>query len=94
MEEGTILILQAYYEIQKEKDKLNASDKPNLSILRKILFWDTDFDKINWKSQYKSVIQRVWERGNRDEKNELIRYYGKQKVDEVEKDDNALNRIT
>ncbi|WP_431292465.1 DUF6922 domain-containing protein [Pedobacter sp. P26] len=83
MEEGTMLILQAYYEIQKEKDKLNASDKPNLSILRKILFWDTDFDKINWKNQYKSVIQRVWERGNRDEKNELIRYYGQDLVNKV-----------
>lgn len=88
LEEGTMLILQAYYEIQKEKDKRNAADKPNLSILRKILFWDTDFDKINWKSQYKSVIQRVLERGNSDEKNELIRYYGQDLVNKV-----AINGI-
>ncbi|MBT2562878.1 plasmid maintenance system antidote protein [Pedobacter sp. ISL-68] len=88
LEEGTMLILQAYYEIQKEKDKQNAADKPDLSIIRKILFWDTDFDKINWKSQYKSVIQRVLERGNSDEKNELIRYYGQGLVNEV-----AINGI-
>jgi addiction module HigA family antidote len=88
LEEGTMLILQAYYEIQKEKDKRNAADKPDLSILRKILFWDTDFDKINWKSQYKSVIQRVLERGNSDEKNELIRYYGQDLVNKV-----AINSI-
>lgn len=83
LEEGTMLILQAYYEIQKEKDKRNAADKPDLSILRKILFWDTDFDKINWKSQYKSVILRVLQRGNSDEKNELIRYYGQDLVNKV-----------
>ncbi|MBB6235418.1 addiction module HigA family antidote [Pedobacter sp. AK013] len=91
LEEGSMLILQAYYEIQKEKDKRNASDKPNLSILRKILFWDTDFDKINWKSQYQSVIQRVLERGNSDEKNELIRYYGQDLVNKVAA--NSTNRI-
>lgn len=82
LEEGTMLILQSYYEIKKEKDKA-VVNKPNLSILRKILFWDTDFDKINWQNQYQSVIQRVLERGNSEEKNELIRFYGKDKVDKV-----------
>lgn len=35
---------------------------PNLSLLRKSLFWDTDINKIDWKKQYKAVIQRVFER--------------------------------
>ncbi|WP_343523750.1 plasmid maintenance system antidote protein [Pedobacter sp.] len=83
LEEGTMFLLQAYYEIQKEKDKKDLINKPDLSIIRKILFWDTDFDKINWQKQYRAVIKRVLERGNDDEKNELLRFYGKAKVDEV-----------
>jgi addiction module HigA family antidote len=83
LEEGTMLILQAYYEIQKEKRKI--TNKPDLSIIRKILFWDTDFDKINWQSQYRSIIQRVLERGNNDEKNELVRFYGQDKINEITK---------
>ena len=80
LEEGTMLILQAYYEIKKEKQKSESADHPDLSILRKILFWDTDINKIDWHKQYKGVIQRVYERGNDDEKKEIIRFYGKDKI--------------
>jgi len=80
--EGTMLILQAYYEIKKEKEK-QIKSKPDLSIIRKILFWDTDFDKINWQSQYQSIITRIMERGNKEEKKELVRFYGQDKVDEI-----------
>jgi len=92
LEEGTMLILQTYYEIQKEKDKRSLADKPNLSIIRKILFWDTDFDKINWQTQYQSVIERVLERGNSEEKNELIRYYGQDKINKVTKSTKGRER--
>ncbi len=91
LEEGTMFLLQAYYEIQKEKDKKNSNDKPDLSIIRQILFWDTEFEKINWQKQYQAVIKRVMERGNDDEKDEIIRFYGKQKVDEVKMTDNSFN---
>ncbi|RLJ79768.1 helix-turn-helix transcriptional regulator [Pedobacter alluvionis] len=91
LEEGTMFLLQAYYEIQKEKDKKTSNDKPDLSIIRQILFWDTEFEKINWQKQYQAVIKRVMERGNDNEKNEIIRFYGKQKVDEVKIADNAFN---
>lgn len=92
LEEGTMFLLQAYYEIQKEKDKISLSNKPDLSIIRRILFWDTDFDNINWQKQYQAVVKRVMERGNDDEKNEIIRFYGKQKVNEVKNLDNAFKR--
>lgn len=91
LEEGTMFLLQAYYEIQKEKDKKTSNDKPDLSIIRQILFWDTEFEKINWQKQYQAVIKRVMERGNDNEKNEIIRFYGKQKVDEVKIANNAFN---
>ncbi|GHA30452.1 hypothetical protein GCM10007103_09800 [Salinimicrobium marinum] len=82
LEEGTLAILQTYYEIDKEKEKLE-SKKPNLSLLRKSLFWDTDIDQIDWQKQSKAVIRRVFERGNETEKNEILRFYGRQKVNTI-----------
>lgn len=82
LEEGTMLILQAYHEIRKEKEK-GLGEKPNLSILRKILFWDTDINKIDWPKQYKAVIERVFERGNDEEKKEILRFYGKEKIKDI-----------
>lgn len=80
LEEGTMFVLQAYYEIKKEKQKEEYQLHPNLSVLRKILFWDTDFNKIDWEKQHKYVIQRIFERGNDEEKNEILNFYGKDKV--------------
>ncbi len=80
LEDGTMFILQAWYELKKEIDK-NASKKhPDLSILRKALFWDTDINKIDWERQYRAVIQRAFERGNDEEKREVLRFYGEDKV--------------
>jgi plasmid maintenance system antidote protein VapI len=87
MEEGTLALLQTYYDIAKEKKK-EGSHTPNLSILRKSLFWDTDISSIDWDKQYKAVVRRVFERGNEAEKNEIHSFYGSQKVNK------ALNSIT
>ena len=83
LEEGTMLLLQTYYEIKKEQQKDNLGELPDLSIIRKTLFWDTDIAKINWQKQYKAVIQRAFEGGNEDEKKEILRFYGKDKIKEV-----------
>ncbi len=48
--------------------KNESGEHPNLSVLRKILFWDTDINKIDWHKQYKAIIQRILERGNENEK--------------------------
>jgi len=79
LEEGTLLVLQAYYDICIEKEK-RKNIKPNISILRSSLFWDTDINKIDWENQYKAIIRRVFERGNEHEKQELILFYGKGKI--------------
>lgn len=79
LEEGTIVMLQAYYDIKKEKEK-QSNNIPNLSILRKSLFWDTDISRINWQQQAKAVIMRVFERGDDYEKDEITRFYGKAKI--------------
>lgn len=82
MEEGTLVLLQAYYDIQKIKEK-EIQNTPDLNILSKALFWDTDIQKINWAKQYKAVIQRVFERGGEKEKDEIIRFYGIEKIEKV-----------
>ncbi|MGB4401181.1 MAG: plasmid maintenance system antidote protein, partial [Daejeonella sp.] len=42
-----------------------------------------DINKIDWSKQYKGVIQRVFERGNDNEKREILKFYGKDKIKEI-----------
>lgn len=83
LEEGTLMTLQVYYDIKVEKQKRSSSKRPELANIRTILFWDTDFSKINWEKHDKYVIQRVFERGNQDEKNEILKFYGEEKIKEI-----------
>jgi len=76
--EGTLSLLQTFYNIEKEKKKQIVS--PDLSLIRKILFWDTDVEQIDWQRQARAVIERIFEKGNDEEKKEIIRFYGNTKV--------------
>ncbi|WNM19492.1 helix-turn-helix transcriptional regulator [Flavobacterium capsici] len=78
LEEGSLALLQTYFEIEQEKKK--TLNTPNLALLRKSLFWDTDTATINWQKQYKAIIRRVFERGNEEEKKEIERFYGSKKT--------------
>lgn len=80
-EEGIIITLQNQYK--SEKDRIRTQATPNLSILRKSLFWDTKIENIDWDNYYRAVISRVFERGNEEEKNEIIRFYGIEKVNTI-----------
>jgi antitoxin HigA-1 len=86
LEEGSLSLLQTYHDIKIEKEK--SLSKPNLSVFRKSLFWDTDMSKINWEKQYEAVIERVFERGNEEEKNEITEFYGASKITMVLQNDN------
>src|SRR5690606_29613880 len=79
---GSLVLLQAFYDLKKEKERQNART-PDFAILRKSLFWDTDIEKIDWEGHYKAVIRPVLERGNVHEKKEVSRFYGSKKVAEV-----------
>ncbi len=85
LENGAFYLLQAHYDIDQARKELNKQDVP---AFRKELFWDTDMAKIDWSKQYKAVIQRVFERGNEDEKKAAFDYYGKDKILEVTGSDN------
>jgi antitoxin HigA-1 len=82
LEEGYFMILQVYYDIEKEKNKLQTRT-PDLTKLRSVLFWDTAIEKINWEKQKKAVIKRVFARGNAEEKNEITRFYGEELIKEL-----------
>jgi len=69
--------LQASYDVKRELEQ-HHSDKrtPNLEKIRKTLFWDTDFEKLDWEKQKSAIIKRVFERGNEIEIREIISFYG------------------
>ncbi len=74
-EEGFLAILQTFYDIKQYKEKELANSYTGYPNIRRILFWDTDFDKINWGKYKKAVIERVIERGSKDEISEIKRFY-------------------
>ena len=53
------------------------SDKPDL---HKKYFWEFRYDEIDWVKSYVMVIQRIIERGEENDWQEIIRFYGKEKI--------------
>lgn len=51
--------------------------------LSRRLFWDVNYDTINWDDKYKWVIVRVFERGDVEDIRACRRYYGDEKVREA-----------
>lgn len=54
---------------------MSYSNITYLPKVRPILFWDTDFYKIDWERQKSAVIKRIKERGNAEEKKEIANFY-------------------
>jgi plasmid maintenance system antidote protein VapI len=82
LDEGYFMILQVYYDIEETKKRQNT-ERPDLTKLRQVLFWDTKIENINWEKQKSAVIKRVFERGNEIEKKEIIRFYGIENVNRI-----------
>ncbi|MEO1485797.1 MAG: hypothetical protein AAFU57_08620, partial [Bacteroidota bacterium] len=72
------MLLQASYDVKKAETEMRTA--PNTNNLRKVLFWDTNFEKIDWHKNRKAVIKRVLERGNQIEINEIISFYGRKTI--------------
>jgi plasmid maintenance system antidote protein VapI len=89
LEEGYFMTLQVFYEIKEEKRKRNLNYHPDLSKFSKVLFWDTTIDKIDWEQHKKWIIQRVFERGSAQERDEITRFYGAAAIHDALKKDNA-----
>jgi plasmid maintenance system antidote protein VapI len=82
IEEGYFMILQVYHDIEETKKSQNK-EHPDLTKLRRVLFWDTKIENINWVRHKNAVIKRVFERGNDIEKNEIIRFYGIKTINDI-----------
>ena len=83
MPEGFLMTLQVHHSIRILKNADQSKISPNLTLIRKALFWDTDIHKINWQQQKSAVIKRIFERGNDQEKSEITRFYGKDTVSKI-----------
>ncbi|WP_432221807.1 helix-turn-helix transcriptional regulator [Flavobacterium sp. TMP13] len=74
------MILQTSYDVKKAIQINSSTKTPDLAKIRKVLFWDTDFNKINWDTDRKPVLKRIFERGNEIEINEVISFYGRETI--------------
>jgi len=81
---GYFYRIQANYAIYSYQDEQERKHTPDLSKLGKALFWETDsLEKINWLKSANWIIQRTFECGNQQEIEEIIRFYGREKVTET-----------
>lgn len=47
------------------------------------IFWDVDFDKLDYDNKANFIIERVFERGDVDDIRNCRRYYGDEKITHV-----------
>jgi hypothetical protein len=59
---------------------MTARPKP---VFARRIFWDVDFDAIDYDAKASFVIERVFERGDVEDIRQCRRYYGDQRVREV-----------
>ena len=81
LEEGFLMTLQIHNDIKIAK--FDPNYKPDLSKIRKVTFWDTNINGIDWKLMKRSVIERIFSYGNEIEQAEIVEFYGKSEVDLV-----------
>jgi len=51
--------------------------------LSPFLFWDTDYEKIDWDKSYSYVIEKVVTYGSLKDWDQIKRYYGLEKIKET-----------
>jgi len=65
-------------EVKIERQPLiQKVDRPNLP---PVLFWDFDFDKIDWRRSRLTIMERVFDKGDKSDWREMIRFYGHDNV--------------
>ncbi len=52
-------------------------------LLAKRIFWDTNFENLDYDKNYRSIIERVFDWGDIDDIRQVRRYYGDKKVIEA-----------
>lgn len=80
---GFFYQIQTNHEIFLAIKRMTEQQSPDLSKFRKALFWDTDFESIDWRGNSAWIIQRVFEYGNEGEIKETIHFYGKKAIENI-----------
>lgn len=80
---GYFYKIQANYDIYKYISEKENSIKPETGKFSKALFWDIKIENINWQENKAWIIQRVFEYGNNQEIEEIIKLYGKETIKEI-----------
>jgi hypothetical protein len=66
-------------------------DKP---ILDKRIFWDVEFEKLDYELYADFIIERVFERGDVDDIRQVRRFYGDEKVKYALTNAKWLSKVT
>jgi len=80
---GFFYLIQANHDIYEAQKVQRKKNTPNLSVLTKTTFWDTDLTQVDWNRCRTWAIRRVLEYGNPEEIREINRYYGHEALLEV-----------
>ena len=74
-DEGFLMQLQTFFDIDAIKREWSRRKYPNAPRIRRSLFWDYDFDNIDWDRYKKAVIHRILERGSETDWQEIADFY-------------------
>ena len=55
----------------------------NIPVFDKRIFWDVDFEKLDYDAKASFIIERVFDRGDVEDIRQCRRYYGDEKVKAV-----------
>ena len=78
--QGFFCKIQTNHDIYSYQDEQERKITPDLSKFHKALFWEVYSFDINWIKNSNWIIQRVFEYGNQKEIEEIISFYGREKV--------------
>lgn len=73
LEKGFLALLQTYFEVINHHEEDSPQERHPM--VRKILFWDVDYDNLDWIKYKDFVIKRINERGTPQEKESAARFY-------------------
>jgi hypothetical protein len=68
------------FEVPKKNQQYLCNMEKVKPVFNKRIFWDVDFEKIDYDAKANFVIERVFERGDVPDIRNCRRYYGEEKV--------------
>jgi addiction module HigA family antidote len=80
---GYFYKIQTNYDIYNYQDEQERKITPDLLKFSKSVLWGTDIGQINWIRSASQIIKRIFEYGNEVEIEEIVKFYGCEKVTEV-----------